>query len=183
MKKIISACLLALISMSVFSQDNSLLDISQKVKDLIARHGDSLDQNDQLLVRKNLRQILNVFKVNGYDEPSNNDFICDASNNKLMNLSTGWMIHDFNSSENCNEALSNVKVGKGFCDYSSNVLKMPDGKFVHDFNESQNCKDAVESIFKVKKFCDYSNNTLRRADGWMLYDFNSKEECLKGLGL
>jgi len=56
MIKFISASLMALISIQVFSQDNSLIEISQKVKDLISRHGDQLDQNDQMLVRKNLSE-------------------------------------------------------------------------------------------------------------------------------
>lgn len=181
MKKSIGTLVLLSISLAAFSQDNSLEELSLEVNQLIRSHGSKLDENDQLLVRKNLRHILNVFKTNGHSIPTGGSYICDNTNNQLINLDVRQMIHDFSSTEHCHEALKNVKIGKGFCDYNDNTLRLSDGKFVFDFSDSQNCKDSIESIYKVKKFCDYNDNTLRKFDGSLLYDFSSKEECLKGL--
>lgn len=179
--KLIATFVLLSISLTSFSQDNSLEELSLEVNQLIRSHADKLDENDQLLVRKNLRHILNVFKTNGHGIPTGGSYICDNSNNQLINLEGRQLIHDFSSTEHCQEALKNVKIGKGFCDYIDNTLRLADGKFVHDFSDGENCKDSVESIYKVKKFCDYSDNTLRKFDGSLLYDFSSKEECIKGL--
>lgn len=181
MKRSIATLLLLSISISAYSQNNSLEEISQEVNQLISAHGDKLDENDQLLVRKNLRHIINVFKTNGHGIPTGGSYICDNNNNQLISLEAGRLIYDFSSMDHCQEALKNVKIGKGFCDYTDNTLRLADGKFVHDFSDGENCKDAVESIFKVKKFCDYTDNTLRKTDGTLVYDFSSKEECLKGL--
>jgi hypothetical protein len=181
MKKAISTFLLLSLSVSAFSQTNSLEELSQEVNQMVAAHGDTLDANDQLSVRKNLRQILQIFKMNGNGLPTGGSYICDSNNNQLINLEGRAMIHDFSSAEHCQEALANVKKGKSFCDYNDNTLRLADGRFVFDFSDAVNCKDAVESIFKVKKFCDYNDNTLRKFDGTLLYDFSSKEDCLKGL--
>ena len=181
MKKQISILFMLSISISTFSQTNSLEEISQEVNQLISVHGDKLDENDQILVRKNLRQIINVFKVNGYGVPTGGSFICDSNNNQLINIENGKLVYDFSTSENCQEALRNVKMGKSFCDYSDNTLRQASGVFVFDFSDGVNCKEAIESIYVVKKFCDYTDNTLRKFDGTLLYDFSSKEECLKGL--
>lgn len=181
MKKTISTFLLLSISISAFSQTNSLEDISKEVTLMVAAHGEKLDEEDKLSIRKNLRQVLQIFKMNGYSLPTSGSFICDNTNNQLVNVDTGIMIYDFSTTENCQEALANVKMGKSFCDYTDNTLSLADGKFVYDFSDAVNCKEAIESISKVKKFCDYTDNTLRRFDGVLLYDFSSKEECLKGL--
>jgi hypothetical protein len=181
MKKSILALLLLSLSTTVFSQTNSLEEISQEVKQLIVAHGDKLDPNDQMLVRKNLRSILNIFKMNGYGLPTESSYICDNNNNQLINVDGGKLIYDFSSMDHCQEALRNVKVGKGFCDYNDNTLRLLDGVFVFDFSDGTNCKEAIESIYSVRKFCDYNENTLRKFDGTLLYDFSSKEECLKGL--
>jgi hypothetical protein len=181
MKRSILALLLFSLSTTVFSQTNSLEEISQEAKQLIVAHGDKLDPNDQMLVRKNLRSILNIFKMNGYGLPTGSSYICDNNNNQLINVDGGKLIYDFSSMDHCQEALRNVKVGKGFCDYNDNTLRLSDGFFVFDFSDGTNCKEAIESIYSVRKFCDYNENTLRKFDGTLLYDFSSKEECLKGL--
>ena len=181
MKKAITIFLLLLLSASAFSQANSLEELSQEVNQMVSAYGDTLDADDQLSVRKNLRQILQIFKMNGNGLPTGGSYICDSNTNQLFNLDGRTMIYDFSSAEHCQEALINVKKGKSFCDYNDNTLRLADGRLVHDFSESANCKDAVESIFKVKMFCDYRDNTLRKIDGSLLYDFSSKEECLKGL--
>jgi hypothetical protein len=181
MKKSILVLLLLSLSTTLFSQTNSLEEISQEVKQLIVDHGDKLDPNDQMLVRKNLRSILNVFKMNGYGLPTGSSYICDNNNNQLININGGKLIYDFSSMDHCQEALRNVKTGKGFCDYNDNTLRLSDGVFVFDFSDGTNCKEAIESIYSVRKFCDYNDNTLRKFDGTLLYDFSSKEECLEGL--
>ena len=181
MKKQISVLLMLSISFSAFSQTNTLEETSQEVNQLISLHADKLNNDDQILVRKNLRQIINVFKVNGYGVPTSGSFICDSNNNQLINVESGKLIFDFSNYENCQEALRNVKIGKSFCDYTDNTLRQPSGVFVFDFSDGVNCKEAIESIYTVKKFCDYTDNTLRKFDGSLLYDFSSKEECLKGL--
>ena len=181
MKKQISVLLMLSISFSAFSQTNTLEETSQEVNQLISLHGDKLNNDDQILVRKNLRQIINVFKVNGYGVPAGGSFICDSNNNQLINLESGKLVFDFSNFENCQEALRNVKIGKSFCDYTDNTLRQASGVFVFDFSDGVNCKEAIESIYRVNKFCDYTDNTLRRFDGSLLYDFSSKEECLKGL--
>jgi hypothetical protein len=181
MKRSIAALILLSLSLTAYSQNNSLEDISQEVNQLIRAHGDKLDENDQLLVRKNLRHIINVFKTNGHGIPTGGSYICDSNNNQLISMDSGKVIYDFSSMDHCQEALTNVKIGKGFCDYNDNTLRLSDGKFVYDFSDSVNCKEAVESVYTVKKFCDYNDNTLRKSDGTLVYDFSSKEECLKGL--
>ena len=181
MKKQISVLCMLSISIPALSQTNSLEEISQEVNQLISIHGEKLNNDDKLLVRKNLRQVINVFKVNGYGVPTGGSFICDSNNNQLINLESGKLIFDFSNLENCQEALRNVKMGKSFCDYTDNTLRQASGVFVFDFSDGVNCKEAIESIYKVKKFCDYTDNTLRKFDGSLLYDFSSKEECLKGL--
>ena len=181
MKKQISVLLMLSISFSAFSQTNTLEETSQEVNQLISLHADKLNNDDQILVRKNLRQIINVFKVNGYGVPTGGSFICDSNNNQLINLESGKLVFDFSNFENCQEALRNVKIGKSFCDYTDNTLRQASGVFVFDFSDGVNCKEAIESIYRVNKFCDYTDNTLRRFDGSLLYDFSSKEECLKGL--
>lgn len=181
MKRSIAALLLLSLSLTAHSQNNSLEEISQEVNQLIRAHADKLDENDQLLVRKNLRQIINVFKTNGYGLPTGGSYICDNNTNQLISMEGGKLIYDFSSIEHCQEALQNVKIGKGFCDYNDNTLRLADGKFVHDFSSNENCKESIESVYTVKKFCDYDDNTLRKFDGTLIYDFSSKEECLKGL--
>jgi hypothetical protein len=49
------------ISFLALSHTNSLEGISQEVNQLISLDGDKLNNDDQLLVRKNLRQVINVF--------------------------------------------------------------------------------------------------------------------------
>ena len=181
MKKQISVLLMLSTSISAFSQTNTLEEISQEVNQLVSTHGDKLNNDDQLLLRKNLRQIINIFKVNGYEVPTAGSFLCDSNNNQLINLENGKLIYDFTTFENCQEARRNVKIGKSFCDYTDNTLRQASGVFVFDFSNEVNCKEAIESIYTVKKFCDYTDNTLRKFDGTLLYDFSSKEECLKGL--
>ena len=116
MKKQISVLLMLSISITALSQTNTLEEISQEVNQLVSIHGDKLNNDDQLLLRKNLRQIINVFKVNGYGIPTGGSFICDSNNNQLINLDNGKLIYDFTTFENCQEALRNVKNGKSFCD-------------------------------------------------------------------
>ncbi|MBA2405083.1 MAG: hypothetical protein H0V66_09960 [Bdellovibrionales bacterium] len=181
MKKSIATLLLVSLSISAFSQANSLEGISQEVNQLISQHAEKLDANDQLTVRKNLRHIIQIFKMNGHGIPAGGSYICDSNNNQLINLDGRILIHDFSSMDHCQEAMANVKLGKGFCDYNDNTLRQANGKLVHDFSDSVNCKEAVESIYKVKKFCDFTDNTLRKFDGTLLYDFSSREDCLKGL--
>ena len=60
MKKSILVLLLLSLSTTLFSQTNSLEEFSQEVKQLIIAHSDKLDANEQILVRKNLRNIINV---------------------------------------------------------------------------------------------------------------------------
>lgn len=179
MKRAIAATLLSL-SLTAFAQTNSLDQISQEVGQMVAAHAEKLAETDKLTIRKNLRQILQIFKINGHELPTGS-FICDANNNQLINVDARKLIHDFSSADDCQQALANVKVGKNFCDLTDNTLRLIDGRLAYDFSDAVNCKDAVESIFKVKKFCDYNDNTLRKFDGSLLYDFSSKEECLKAL--
>lgn len=180
MLKTLSLTLILMTSASAFAQSQSLEDLAQEVKQLTASSG-RLDANDQTLVRKNLRQIISVFKLAGVETGSSVSVICDSNNNQLINTDTGRMLHDFTSTEHCREALANVKVGKTFCDYNDNTLYSPNGNLVHDFSDSQNCKDAIASIAKVKKYCDYNDNTLRKSDGSLIYDFSSREECTRNL--
>ncbi len=181
MTKSASALLLLALSFSAFSQTNSIEEMSQDVSQLISTHGDKLSEDDKLSVKKNLRNILQIFKMNGQGLPTGGSYICDATNNQLINIEIKALIHDFSSYEHCTEALTNVKIGKAFCDYTDNTLRLANGQFAFDFSDGLNCKDAIESIYTVKKFCDYTDNTLRKYDGSLLYDFSSKEECLKGL--
>lgn len=181
MKKTLFPILLLTFSFTTFAQSESLDQLAEQVKQLINADGDRLDSNDQIQVRKNLRQIIQVFKLNGSEPSSGNSFICDSNNNQLINTDNGRMIHDFSDSTACREALANVKVGKFFCDYNDNTLYSTAGSLVHDFSDSTNCRDAVSSIAKVRKYCDYNDNTLRKADGSLIYDFSSREECTKNL--
>lgn len=179
--KTITTFLLLSISISAFSQTNSLEDLSQEVAQMVAAHGDKLDENDKLSVRKNLRQILQILKMNGNGLPTGGSFACDSDNNQLINLDSRVVLYDFSADSHCQEALANVKMGKGFCDYDDSTLRLADGKFVYDFSNGANCKEAIQTIYTVKKFCDYDDNTLRKFDGTLLYDFSSKEDCQKGL--
>lgn len=181
MLKTLSLSLALSCSASAFAQNQSLEDLAQEVKQLVDGNTDRLDSNDQQLVRKNLRQIVNVFKLAGVEAGRSLSVICDSNNNQLINTDNGRMLHDFTQIEHCREALANVKVGKSFCDYNDNTLYQPNGNLVHDFSEPQNCKDAIASISRVKKYCDYNDNTLRKFDGSLIYDFSSKEECTKNL--
>jgi hypothetical protein len=181
MTKSASALVLLALSVSAFSQTNTIKEMSQDVSQLISAHGDKLSEDDKLSVKKNLRNILQIFKMNGQGLPTGGSYICDATNNQLINVEIKALIHDFSSYEHCTEALANVKIGKAFCDYTDNTLRLADGQFAFDFSDGVNCKEAIESIYTVKKFCDYTDNTLRKFDGSLLYDFSSKEECLKGL--
>lgn len=181
MKKTLFPILLLTFSFTTFAQAESLDQLAQEVKQLINANGDLLDSNDQIQVRKNLRQIINVFKMNGHGPTGNGSYICDSNNNQLINIDTGRMIHDFSDTNACREALNNVKAGKFFCDYSDNRLYSTAGSMVHDFSDSTNCRDAVASVAKVRKFCDYSDNTLRKSDGSLIYDFSSREDCTKNL--
>jgi hypothetical protein len=180
MLKSLSLALVVMTSASAFAQSQSLEDLAQEVKQLTAS-AERLDANDQTLVRKNLRQIIAVFKIAGVETGSSISVICDSNSNQLINTDTGRMLHDFTSTEHCREALANVKVGKSFCDYNDNTLYSPNGSLVHDFSESTNCRDAIASISRVKKYCDYNDNTLRKADGSLIYDFSSREECTRNL--
>lgn len=181
MKKTIATLLLLSVSISAFSQANSLEDVSQEVNQLISRHGDKLNENDKITVRKNLRHIIQIFKTNGHDVPTGGSYICDSNNNQLISLEGRTLIHDFSDMAHCQEALANVKRGKSFCDYNDNTLRLTDGRLAWDFSDATNCKEAIETSYTVKKFCDYNDNTLRKFDGTLLYDFSSKEECMKGL--
>ena len=179
--KTLSAILLLTCSLSVFAQAESLDQLAEEVKQLINNNAGDLDSNDQIQVRKNLRQIIQVFKLNGHEAPTGSSFICDSNNNQLINTDSGRMIHDFNDTTACREALANVKVGKTFCDYENNTLYSTNGTQIHDFSDSTNCRDAIASIARVKKYCDYENNTLRKADGTLIHDFSSSEECTRNL--
>lgn len=159
----------------------SIIQNAKTVNQLVSLHGDKLDEKQQIILNKHLERVIEIFKQSGYSAPSLVPYSCENSENKLINLENGIVIHDFFSKENCNEALINLKVGKGFCDYTDNTLFLNNGNQVFDLFSDVNCKDAVESIYRSNRFCDYSDNTLRKADGTLLYDFSSKEECTKAL--
>lgn len=182
MIKTLSTALVLACSLSVYAQADSLEKLAQDVKQLVAQNAGSLDSDDQIQVRKNLRQIIQVFKLNGYEVGGSASYTCESNNNQLIDLDSGRMIHDFTSFEACREALANVKVGKTFCDFDNNTLYQISGKLIHDFSEGQNCRDAIASIARVNKYCDYENNTLRKADGTLIYDFSSRDECTSNLG-
>lgn len=181
MKKTLCALLIVSSSLSAFSQTDNLDQLADQVKELINVNGSKLDNEDQASVKKNLRQIIQLFKLNGYEVGTSRNFFCDSNNNQLIDSDNARMIHDFSDYGVCMEALNNVKAGKSFCDYDGNILYRPNGMLIHDFSDYNNCRDAIESIARVKKYCDYANNTLRKADGTLIHDFSSLDECLRNL--
>lgn len=181
MKNIIFTLLFVSLSLTSFAQNESMEKLMEDVSKLVSKNGSDLDFEDQALVTKNLKQILQVFRLNGYEVSSMANIICESGENKLINLDTQQVLHDFSSFNKCLEALANLKNGKLFCDFDDNSLHSTDGLTVYDFSTDFNCKEAIESIFKYKKFCDHVDNTLRKANGVLLYDFSSKEECLRNL--
>ena len=167
----------------LLAQTRSVVENSIVVNKLLAAHASELNEEEKALVNKGLEKIIRVFHNRGVATPSLNSFGCDLVENKLLNFDTGRVIHDFYSSDNCQEALNNVKLDKMFCDSVDNTLYTIEGKQIYDFSSSENCRDSVESLFRSKMFCDYTDNTLRRTDGGLIYDFSSKEDCLKNLKL
>lgn len=182
MLKTFSVALILSGSLSALAQSESLEKLTQDVQQLVEQNSRQLNSNDQMQIRHNLRQVIQLFKLNGYEVGGSRNYTCESNNNHLIDLDNGGIVHDFTSIEACREALANVKAGKTFCDFDNNTLYQTNGQIIFDFTSPENCRDAIASIARVKKFCDYDNNTLRKADGSLIYDFNSREQCLSNLG-
>lgn len=169
----------SLMSINSFGQ-NLIMKNSKAVHQLIGAHGQNLSEEQQRKINQHLEEVIETFKKSGHSV-SAGAYACEESQNKLINLENGSIVHDFFSFSHCYEAMLNLKLEKGFCDYTDNTLYSNTGRKILDLFDEKNCQEAIESIFRVDRFCDYTDNTLRKSDGTLLYDFLTKEECLRSL--
>lgn len=196
---LIFACL---VSVSASAQqgrhDDDIRMLAQQVNMLVQNNLRALPGEHRQYVRESLQGILQSFAMNGvninvggslgplppppppvYQQPR--QLICDSSNNVLMDLTSGRMVHDFASAYDCTTAKEQVQRGEAFCDSSDNKLYSAGSRMIYDFASSYDCQTSRESVNRGRGFCDSSNNTLHRADGSLVYDFASQYDCQNAL--